>query len=148
MIEDAIAKARKLFSGKNNCAQSVMKAILSEKKMDFNQVTPLTAGFGGGVSHEGSVCGAVSGAIAALGVLNTKRFDDVIEHKEATYSSAEELIRRFKATHGSILCDDLTGIVMSDPKARSIAQKDGTFERACPNYVETAVRIALEISER
>jgi C_GCAxxG_C_C family probable redox protein len=147
MIDDAVAKARKYFSGENNCAQSVLKAILSEKKMEFDQAIPLAAGFGGGIAHEGSVCGAVFGAIAALGVLNTNRFDDVLEHKEATYTSSEEFIRRFKMKHESIFCDNLTGITMSDSKSRSKAQHDGTFERVCPSYVESAVRIALEIYE-
>ncbi len=147
MIDDAIARARRYFSGNNNCAQSVMKAVLSEKNMDFSQVLSLTAGFGGGVAHEGNVCGAVSGAIAALGVLNSKKFTDVVEHKEATYALAEELIRRFKDTHGSILCNDLTGIKMADLKARNKAMQEGTFEQVCPSYVESAVRIALEISE-
>jgi C_GCAxxG_C_C family probable redox protein len=148
MIDDAIAKAKQFFSGNNNCAQSVMKAVLSEKKMDFDQITPLSAGFGGGVAHEGNVCGAVSGAIAALGVLNSRHYTDVIEHKEATYSSAEEFIRRFKKIHGSILCNSLTGIDMADMKARNAAMKEGTFVRVCPSFVENAVRIALEISEK
>ncbi|MFW9958039.1 MAG: C-GCAxxG-C-C family protein [Candidatus Odinarchaeota archaeon] len=148
MKDNAVAKARTYFSGKYNCAQSVMKAVLSETKMDFDQVIPLSAGFGGGVAHEGSVCGAVSGAIAALGILNSRQFDDVAKHKEATYASSEEFIRRFKRIHGSILCNDLTGIDMSNLKARNMAMKDGIFERVCPSYVESAVRIALELSEK
>jgi len=148
MNGDAAAKARKLFSANNNCSQSVMKAILSEKNMDFDQVIPLMAGFGAGVAHEGNVCGAVSGAIAALGVLNSRQFGDVSEHKEATYASAEEFTRRFKKTHGSIICNNLTTIEMSDTKARNKAMKDGIFKRVCPSFVESAVRIALDISEK
>jgi C_GCAxxG_C_C family probable redox protein len=145
MVDSAVTKARKLFSGKYNCAQSVMKGILSEMNMDFDQAIPLAAGLGGGMAHEGNVCGAVSGAIAALGVLNTRHYDDPSEHKDATYASSEEFVRRFKKAHGSILCDNLTGIAMSDSKARSVAQNEGLFARACPNYVESAVRIAFEI---
>lgn len=145
MIDDAAARARKLFSGNHNCAQSVMKAILTETNLDFKQIVPLTAGFGGGMVHEGNVCGAVSGAIAAIGVLNSKHFADVPSHKEATNRSGEEFIRRFKEKHGSILCNDLTGINIADTKARKAALADGTFARLCPAYVESAVRIALDI---
>ena len=146
MIDDAVVQARKLFSGSHNCAQSVMKAILGEMNLDFKQVVPLTAGFGGGMVHEGSVCGAVSGAIAAIGVLNSKHFADVQSHKDATNRSGEEFIRRFKEKHGSILCNNLTGINIADAKARKAAMAHGTFAKLCPAFVESAVRIALEIA--
>ena len=145
MNDAAAARARKLFSGSHNCAQSVMKAVLTEMNLDFKQIVPLAAGLGGGMAHEGSVCGAVSGAIAALGVVNSRKIKDIQAHKSTTYSSAEEFIRQFKQEHGSILCNGLTGIDISDAKARKAAIADGTFARLCPSYVESAVRIALDI---
>ncbi len=148
MIDDAVANARRYFSGNHNCAQSVMKAMLVETKMDFDQVIPLTAGLGGGVAHEGSVCGAVTGAIAALGVLNSRHYTDLVKHKEAAYKDSEEFIRRFKEVHGSVHCNDLTGIEMADLKARQKAMEGGLFAQRCPKFVENAVRIALEISEQ
>jgi len=148
MIDDAVANARRYFSGNNNCAQSVMKAVLVEKKMDFDQITALTAGFGGGIAHEGNVCGAVTGAIAALGVLNSSHFPELVKHKEVTYNDSEEFIRRFKQLHGSALCNDLTGIKMADLKARQRAMDNGVFAKLCPKFVENAVRIALEMSEQ
>ena len=147
MIDDAITNARRYFANNSNCAQSVMKAILVEKNMDFDQVIPLAAGLGGGVAHEGSVCGAVTGAIAALGVLNSRHYTDLVKHKESTYEDSEEFIRRFKEIHGSPLCNVLTGIEMKDTDARSRAMDSGLFAQRCPKYVENAVRIALEISE-
>jgi C_GCAxxG_C_C family probable redox protein len=146
--EKAVATARELFASNHNCAQSVMKAILSEANLDFDQIVPLAAGLGGGISHEGNVCGAVSGAIAALGVLNTRWYTDVPKHKEATYALGEEFVRQFKRKHGSILCNSLTGIDITDVKARNHAFKNGTFRRVCPIYVESAVKIALELTER
>jgi C_GCAxxG_C_C family probable redox protein len=146
MTEKAIAKAREFFAGNYNCAQSVMKAILTETDLDFSQIVPLTAGLGGGMAHEGNVCGSVSGAIAALGVLNSSHYSDILKHKEVTYAVAEEFVRRFKKEHGSILCNDLTGVDIKDTKARNRALKDGTFAKVCPHYVESAVKIVLELS--
>jgi C_GCAxxG_C_C family probable redox protein len=148
VVEKAVIKARELFAGDCNCAQSSMKAILSASNLDFDQVVPLAAGLGGGVAHQGNVCGAVSGSIAALGVLNSRLYSDVAKHKEETYALAEEFVQRFKQTHGSILCNDLTCVDMTDTKARSSAVKDGTFTKVCPIYVETAVKLALELYQR
>lgn len=123
-----------------------MKAILVGMKMDFDQIMPLAAGLGAGVAHQGNVCGAVTGAIAALGVLESRVHTDVLEQKEAAYASGEELVRRFKKKNESILCNHLTGIEMTDLKARKDANKDGTFMKLCPAFVSDAVRIALEIA--
>jgi C_GCAxxG_C_C family probable redox protein len=147
MTEKSIAKAKEFFARNYNCAQSVMKAILTETDLDFSQIVPLAAGLGGGMAHEGNVCGAVSGAIAALGVLNSSHYSDILKHKEVTYTVAEEFVRRFKKEHGSILCINLTGVDIRDTEARNRALRNGTFAKVCPNYVENAVKIVLELSK-
>ncbi|TFH07464.1 MAG: C_GCAxxG_C_C family protein [Candidatus Thorarchaeota archaeon] len=146
MIDESITRAKEYFSGKYNCSQSTMKAILVGMKMDFDQIMPLAAGLGAGIAHEGNVCGAVSGAIAALGVIESRVYTDALEQKEAVYASGEEFIRRFKLKNGTIVCDQLTGIKMIDIKARKNASEDGTFSKLCPTFVSDAVRIALEIT--
>ena len=146
MIDESVALAKEYFSGKYNCSQSAMKAILVGMKMDFDQIVPLAAGLGAGVAHEGNVCGAVSGAIAALGVIESKVHTDVLEQKEAAYTSGEDLVLRFKKKNESILCNHLTGIEMTNLKARKDAMKDGIFGKLCPTFVSNAVRIALEIA--
>ncbi|MBN2230944.1 MAG: C_GCAxxG_C_C family protein [Candidatus Thorarchaeota archaeon] len=147
MIEDASQHALRLFSKDYNCAQSVMKAILVAVDMDFNEIVFLAAGLGGGVSHEGNVCGAVSGAVAALGVINSRISNDVQQHKQNTYIDGEKFIQRFKKEHSTIICRDLTGINISNKASLDKAIRDGTFERTCPAFVENAVRYALELVE-
>ncbi|MGY5872661.1 MAG: C-GCAxxG-C-C family protein [Candidatus Thorarchaeota archaeon] len=146
MIDESVNLATKYFSGNYNCSQSVMKAILVSKDLDFEQITNLSAGLGAGMAHEGNVCGAVSGAIAALGVIIGSTINDVKEHKEATYAITEDFVARFKKKQGSILCDKLTGIEMRNEDERKAAMKDGTFTKLCPHFVADAVRIALELS--
>ena len=145
MIDENVELAKQYFSGKYNCAQSTMKAILVGMNLDFKQVMALAAGLGAGIAHEGNVCGAVSGAIAALGVIAGDRYTDALEQKEAAYASGEEFVRRFKMKQGTILCNQLTGIEMKDIQARNDAMNDGTFIKKCPTFVADAVRIALEI---
>jgi C_GCAxxG_C_C family probable redox protein len=147
MTDDTVKRAMEYFSTDYNCSQSVMKSILEKRGMDFDEIFHLAAGFGGGVALQGHVCGAVSGAIAALGVINGRKFDDAKKHKEATYASAEKFMQIFKEQHGSIICDDLTGIVMADKAAHDRAMEDGTFQKTCPGYVKDAVRIVLDLSK-
>ena len=148
MTEESVKLALELFSGDYNCAQSSMKAILMGCNMDFDQIFHLTAGLGAGVAHEGNVCGAVTGAIAALGVIEGKYHSEATKQKQQAYTRGEEFIRRFKQKHGTVLCNDLTGIEMTDLKARQKANEDGTFTKMCPSFVADAVRIALEIASK
>ena len=146
MIDESAELAKKYFSGKYNCSQSAMKAILVGVNMDFEQIMPLAAGLGAGMAHEGNICGAVSGAIAALGVMESRLHTDPLEQKEAAYASGEEFVRRFKKKHSSIICNQLTGIEMTDIEARKDASDDGLFGRICPSFVSDAVRMALEMN--
>ena len=147
MTDDAVKLSIKYFSTDYNCSQSVMKAVLESKGLDFDEIFHLAAGFGGGVGLQGHICGAVSGAVAALGVINGKKYDDAVKHKEATYESSERFMRLFKEKNGSIICDDLTGIEMADKAAHDRAIEDGTFNKVCPGYVMDAMKIALELSK-
>ncbi len=147
MTDDAVKRSMRYFDTDYNCSQSVMKAVLESKGMDFGEIFHLAAGFGGGVGLQGHICGAVSGAVAALGVINGKRIDDAKEHKQATYEISEKFMKLFKEKNGSIICDDLTGIEMADKSAHDKAMEDGTFEKVCPAYVMDAVRIVLELTQ-
>lgn len=146
MTEDAQKRAMKYFSSDYNCSQSVMKSILEHKGLDFEEVFHIAAGFGGGVGLQGHICGAVSGAVAALGVINGSRFDDAIRHKEETYAIASQFMKLFSEENGSIICDELTGIRMADKEAHDRAMEDGTFRRVCPGFVQSAVRIVLDLT--
>lgn len=148
MTEEKIIQARKFFLGDYNCAQSVMKAVLLESGINImpEQIARITAGFGGGMAHEGQVCGAVSGAIAAIGLILGRSLHDVKEHKETTYFVSENFIQKFKKRHGSIICNNLTGIDIKDKDQRENALQDGLFYRKCPAYVEDAVEITLKLT--
>jgi C_GCAxxG_C_C family probable redox protein len=62
------ARALKLFSDGNkyNCAQAVLGAFCEESGLDINIAFKLANGFGGGIRC-GETCGAVSGAVMAIG---------------------------------------------------------------------------------
>ncbi len=146
MTDKPLNLAMEYFSTDYNCAQSVMKTVLQELELDFDEIFHLAAGFGGGIGLQGHICGAVSGAVAALGVINGKEYVNPVEHKNATYESVQKFFKKFKEKNGSIICDTLTGIEMADKEAHDRALKDGTFQKVCPGYVKDAVRLVLEIA--
>ncbi|MGY5864395.1 MAG: C-GCAxxG-C-C family protein [Candidatus Thorarchaeota archaeon] len=145
MTDETVKNAHRYFDKDHNCAQAVIRSVLEKYDMHFEEATATMAAMGGGVGLQGNVCGAVIGAVAALGVLNTSRLKDVEKHKQASYTSAAKFIYKFKKMHETVICDELTGVTMADNEARTAASDKGHFHKICPKYVEDAVRIALDM---
>ena len=110
-----------------NCAQAVVSVFA--KNAGFDEVAAMKAAtyFRGGMQI-GSVCGAITGALMALGFAG---LDD------ATVSNA--LIRQVKSTNGGLInCKDL----LSASAARGEIKKDHCDAKicACVALVEEALR--------
>lgn len=145
MKDDPIKKAREIFLGNYNCAQAVFKTILEERGLYFNQAPIVAAGFGGGISRRGEMCGAVTGAVMAIGILQEQKYTDPGEHRKYTYNSVSKLIQNFNEIHTSPICNELLGFDIRDPDARKKGSEEGVFKTICPKYVEEAVKIVLEM---
>jgi C_GCAxxG_C_C family probable redox protein len=145
MSDELAKKALEFFSQDYNCAQSVLRAILEHKGKMFDYAQQISAGFGGGIAHQGETCGAVSGAIMALGILEGENTSDTKGHKNKTYELSEKFLAKFCKIHGTTRCRDLTGIDMTDADARNEAIRSGNFAELCPKFVDNAVRIVLDI---
>jgi len=144
-MTDAGRNAREYLASGYNCAQSVLKAVLEEKDIFFDEAMSLSSGFGGGIAGEGRTCGAVTGAIMAIGVLNGLHSKDVVQSKERTYKISSILIERLKAKLGSTQCYELIGVDMKDPESKKAARERGVFSDQCSEFVATAARIVLDL---
>ena len=144
-MTDVGMNAREYLASEYNCAQSVLKAVLEEKDIFFEKAMLLSSGFGGGIAGEGRTCGAVSGAIMAIGVLNGLHSKDVAKSKERTYKISSILIERLKTKFGSTQCYELIGVDMKDSEAKKAARERGVFSDQCSEFVATAAKIVLDL---
>ena len=102
-------RALELFAANYNCAQSVFAAA-GAGEMSEEQRLAVSSAFGGGVASQGEVCGALTGALMALGERNCAMLSADSDHgRKAIGRQAQELVAGFRAAHGSILCHELTG---------------------------------------
>ena len=46
------------------------------------------------------------------------------------------------------MCNDLTGVDISDEQARSAGKEAGVYDRVCPQVVRRAASLVLELIER
>ena len=100
-------EAKRLFMQGYNCAQAVFCAFCDETGLDIDTAARMTSSFGGGMGRLREVCGTVSGALLALGIL--RGYDDPADPqaKAAHYKLVQEYARRFREKNGTIVCREL-----------------------------------------
>jgi C_GCAxxG_C_C family probable redox protein len=129
-VDLAVARLK----NRHSCAQAVFSTFAEPMGVDYGTAVKVSSGFGGGM-HLGGPCGAVTGAIMAIGL----KCGGLYPNMQAT-SLGREFADRFKAKHQSINCPDLIGVDLSKPEGVAAAKDMKVFAR-CPGYVEDAARI-------
>ena len=141
---DRVQKAVHLFKSNYNCAQAVFAAFTEPAMLEESAALKAASGFGGGIGCSGDLCGAVTGAIMAIGLhLGT---DDAADKstKVNVYQKARQLIEEYKLRSGSIVCRDLLGFDMSTPEGQTASKMPGAFDR-CDDFVSIAAEILEEM---
>ena len=118
-MTDPIEATGEYFAQGLNCSQAMLAAFASQSGIPQRVALRIASPLGGGIARQGQVCGAVTGALMALGL---QRGSDTPQAKEETYQIAGEFIRRFKETYGTILCRELIGYDISTPDGLDVAR--------------------------
>lgn len=118
-----------------NCAQSVALTYADLVDIAPEHLFKITEGFGLGGGNMQGTCGAISGAIALIGLLNSCGDLEHPSTKAQTYALGREILERFKAQNGSILCHELKGA------------GTGKVLRSCPDCIMDACQLFEELYE-
>lgn len=122
-----------------NCAQSVFKQFVDTAHEDL--AIKNCAGFGGGMKT-GSVCGALTAGIMALGY-NLAQADPTCN--TLADEPARELTRRFLETMQHEDCLDIIGYNVNIPEEREIAANKGIMAKQCKLAINTVIEIVDEM---
>jgi C_GCAxxG_C_C family probable redox protein len=133
--------AVEIFGKGFNCSQSVFAAYSEELGMSREQALRVSCGFGAGMGRMCETCGAVTGAIMALGLKYGKVRPEDEPAKEKTYALVNELAREFKARNGTVVCKELLGCDMGTPEGMKYAKEHNFHSTKCPKYVRHAAEI-------
>ena len=136
-IEQAVETFEKDFS----CAQAVFSAFAGEADLSHETALRVAAGLGGGLARTGETCGAITGAVLALGLRHCGRPATEPTAKLQAYPPVREFLARFKERHGSVLCRELLGCDISTPEGLQRAQEQGIVKARCPGFVRDAAEI-------
>ena len=132
------------FGKSFNCSQSVFSAFAQQFGLDETTALKLASPFGGGAARRGELCGAVTGALLALGLA---RGADQPAGKEEIYRLSQEFMRLFEEKHSSLLCRDLIDCDISTPAGYQSAAEKRVFTTICPVLVQDAAEIVQTLLE-
>ncbi len=109
-----------------------------------NDIIPRIAfGFAGGIGNTGAVCGAVAGAVMAIGLKTEK--GDTLDEALRNLAFAQEFRRRFEAEMETINCRELTGADLSTPEGIEQFMGTDTPQTVCFPAVGTAYRLVMDL---
>jgi len=138
-VDDAVS----VFGKSCNCSQAVLTAFADGFGIDRDAAMCAARGFGGGMGRTGQACGALTGAVIALGFAEKGTPPEAEKGaRELTYDRVKELFERFRERHGATDCRGLIGIDLGTPEGQRINAEKGITRTLCPNFVRSAVEIA------
>ena len=136
--ERAISK----FAEGYNCAQSVFYVFCEDLGIAPDTALKVACGFGAGMGRKGEVCGAVTGAILALGARHGRGENQDRPVTDAAYARVRQLMDEFARRRGSCLCRELLhGCDLTTEEGRKAFAENDLLNKVCKPCVQDAVEI-------
>ena len=126
------------------CSESVLLAISEYLEIRNELIPKIATGFGAGLGGRGLVCGAISGAIMALGLKLGR--NTVNKQKMNPYSFAFEFLERFKKEFGHVMCRELTGCDFTTDAGRKKYVNEKLWETKCRQYIGSATAMVFDLT--
>ncbi|KDR96438.1 C_GCAxxG_C_C family probable redox protein [Peptoclostridium litorale DSM 5388] len=144
---DRVKEAMGIFNGGFNCCQAVVAAFAQELGLDRETALKISSGFGGGMRNA-EICGAVSGAVMALGLKYGHFNEDDADSKEKIGERVKAFSSTFKEKHGSIICRELLGCDTSTEEGKEYAAENELREKVCNGLIECAVELLEDMLKK
>jgi C_GCAxxG_C_C family probable redox protein len=134
------------FANSYNCSQSVFSVFASDFGISRDLSLRLAGPMGAGIARRQETCGAVTGALLALGLKYGKGENGTDEDKKRAFAVSQDFIKDFEAEFGSIVCLHLLDNNRMDTEEGAAAiEKEDMFRTRCANYVKYAVEKTEEL---
>jgi C_GCAxxG_C_C family probable redox protein len=135
-------KADALFRQGFNCAQSVFLAFEDLYGLDRESALKLSSPFGAGFGMMREVCGAVSGACMALGLLEGYADPGDAEGKRALYAAVQALAGTLEQSRGTLICRELLGLQKGEELAEPAVRDESYYaSRPCAGLCAQAAQL-------
>ncbi len=135
------------FRSSYNCAQSVFTVFGKTEKIPEDTCLRISSGFGGGMGHLQYTCGAVTGALMALGL----ELNSIQKDSNTTNSDVYELVKKFAEEftkkNKSLNCRELLGYDINTSEGHSEILRLNLYRNACEKYIKDAIEIVEQLRD-
>jgi C_GCAxxG_C_C family probable redox protein len=119
-------------------------AVAEHMHIQSDIIPRIASGFCSGMARTDGMCGAVSGAIMAIGLsLGRSSPSDAID---PCYQAVRAFLERFSIRFEALSCLELTGVQLGTPEGQAAFKEKKQIER-CTEYVGEAAQMVMEIVE-
>jgi C_GCAxxG_C_C family probable redox protein len=87
-------------------------------KIKDSALPQLASGFGGGIGHKGSLCGALTGAVMAIGMKVGRTDPKDRKTLQKVYDKCQGFWSQFEKEFGNINCYNIIGIHLDNEEER------------------------------
>ena len=103
----------------------------------------ISFGFAGGLGNSGAVCGAVVGAVMAIGLKRNRvaKMDEVLQE----LAVSREFRNRFEAEMGTINCREMTGMDLTTEAGVTQFMGSDIPQKVCFPAVALAYRLVVDM---
>ena len=141
--KDAVFLARSYFlTGENRfgCAETTFITLKEVFGLPDASDPSAAVALNGGVAYSGGICGALSGAALAVGMLAGKRIPDHKRAKRAARGILARLMEDFQEAYGSVNCRDLIGQDIRDEAGHRSFIESCIWRIRCMGQIEDTVK--------
>ena len=142
-VEAISERAAKHFEAGFNCAESVFMSLAESIGVRSDLIPKIATPFGGGIGRRGSVCGALTGGVMAIGLKLGRSEAKDMKRRDESYKKALELYKRFEKEFGSALCYDLIKLDLTTPEGRE--KSKAVRLQKCMKFVRAAGRNVAQL---
>ena len=114
-----------------------------EIEIENDVIRRIAFGFAGGLGNTGAICGAVVGAVMAIGLKRGRA--DTMEEGLRELAVSREFRRRFEAEMETINCRELTGMEMSTKEDIEQFMNSDIPQTVCFPAVGVAYRLVVDL---
>ncbi len=147
---DAGKRALELFKKGYHCSQAIFVVGSEHLGKNTPEFIPALAPFGGGMGGTGDVCGALIGALSAIGLAMGKGQPDQRDHR-SMWSISFKMVKAFHditRPYGGYKCMDIVQVDWRDPKQIRAFRKDPERRAKCHKVIALTADKLVELLDR
>ena len=116
--------------------------MAESKGLESGLIPKLATGFCAGIARTGGMCGAVSGAVMAIGLVMGRSHQK--QPVNECFMKIQELIKIFNDRFGSINCRELTGCDLGMEEGQQYFKENNVREK-CLDFTSSAAGIVMTL---